>query len=61
MDVAHTLTVAEAAAAGGYSPRTIEYYIATGELESRKVGGRRVIPEDALESWLAGRGQRVAS
>ena len=44
--------VAEAARRLGVSPRTVATLLATGELSSRRIGRRRVIPVRALERFL---------
>ena len=44
--------VAEAARRLGVSPRTIATLLATGELSSRRIGRRRIIPVRALERFL---------
>jgi excisionase family DNA binding protein len=44
--------VAEAARRLGVSPRTVATPLATGELSSRRIGRRRVIPVRALERFL---------
>ncbi len=46
------VNVPEAARRLGVSPRTIATLIARGELLSRKIGRRRVIPIEALEKFL---------
>ena len=46
------VNVREAARCLGVSPRTIATLIARGELVSRKIGRRRVIPIEALEKFL---------
>jgi excisionase family DNA binding protein len=46
------VNVREAARRLGVSPRTIATLIARGELASRKIGRRRVIPVEALEKFL---------
>ncbi len=46
------VNVREAARRLGVSPRTIATLIARGELVSRKIGRRRVIPVEALEKFL---------
>jgi excisionase family DNA binding protein len=46
------VNVPEAARRLGVSPRTIATLIARGELLSRKIGRRRVIPVEALERFL---------
>lgn len=46
------VNVPEAARRLGVSPRTIATLIARGELLSRKIGRRRVIPVEALEKFL---------
>ena len=46
------VNVREAARRLGVSPRTIASLIARGELVSRKIGRRRVIPVEALERFL---------
>ena len=44
--------VREAARRLGVSPRTIATLITRGELVSRKIGRRRVIPVEGLEKFL---------
>jgi excisionase family DNA binding protein len=44
--------VVEAAKRLSLSPRTVATLIARGELQSRKVGRRRIIPVAALEAFL---------
>jgi excisionase family DNA binding protein len=46
------VSVREAAWRLGVSPRTVATLIARGELLSRKIGRRRVIPVEALEKFL---------
>jgi excisionase family DNA binding protein len=46
------VSVAEAARRLGVSHRTVGYLMARGELYSRKIGRRRVIPVSALERLL---------
>lgn len=46
------VNVREAARRLGVSPRTVATLISRGELVSRKIGRRRVIPIDALEKFL---------
>lgn len=46
------VNVTEAARRLGVSPRTVATLIARGELISRKIGRRRVIPVEALEKFL---------
>ena len=46
------VNVREAARRLGVSPRTIATLIAHGELLSRRIGRRRVIPVEALERFL---------
>lgn len=46
------VNVREAARRLAVSPRTIATLIARGELVSRKIGRRRVIPVEALEKFL---------
>lgn len=50
------LTVEETADALTVSIRTVERLIARGELPSRKIGWRRVVPLAALEQYLNGTG-----
>ena len=50
------LTVEETADALTVSIRTVERLIARGELPSRKIGWRRVVPLAALEQFLSGTG-----
>jgi excisionase family DNA binding protein len=47
--------IAAAAAEADVSSRTIESKIASGELESVKVAGRRLVRRRALEAWTASR------
>jgi excisionase family DNA binding protein len=44
--------IVEAARRLGISARTVATLIATGELASRKIGRRRIIPVQALQSFL---------
>ncbi len=46
------LGIREAARRLSLSPRTVAALVATGELVSRKVGRRRIIPIKALEQFL---------
>ena len=46
------VNVPEAARRLGVSPRTIATLLARGELVSRKIGRRRVIPVEGLEKFL---------
>lgn len=43
---------AEAARRLGVSARTVATLVATGELASRKIGRRRIIPVQVLQSFL---------
>lgn len=52
---AEELTVTQAAAESGYSTRTIEMKVASGELASVKRGGRRIVHRADLDAWLAHR------
>lgn len=45
-------SLAQAAAACGISKRSLEAYIATGRLKSRKIGGRRIILRKDLLAFL---------
>ncbi len=45
-------TRTEAAEALGLSVRAIDYLLAQGRLQSRKIGKRRLIPRAAIESLL---------
>lgn len=47
------LDVREAARRLSISPRTLALLIARGEIQSRKIGRRRIIPMMALEKFLA--------
>jgi excisionase family DNA binding protein len=47
------LDIREAARRLSLSPRTVAALVSTGELQSRKVGRRRIIPVSALEKFLA--------
>ncbi len=44
--------IAEAARRLGVSPRTVAKLVSNQELPSRKIGRRRVIPVEELESFL---------
>jgi excisionase family DNA binding protein len=44
--------VVEAAKRLSLSPRTVATLVARGELQSRKVGRRRIIPISALQTFL---------
>lgn len=46
-------TLREAAASIGLGLRTVEDLVARGEIPTKTVGRRRVIPVAALEEWLA--------
>ena len=46
------LNVREAARRLSISPRTLALLIARGEIQSRKIGRRRIIPVTALEKFL---------
>ncbi len=46
------IDVIEAAKRLSLSPRTVATLVARGELQSRKVGRRRIIPIGALETFL---------
>jgi excisionase family DNA binding protein len=46
------VNIPEAARRLGLSPRTVTSLVARGELKSRKIGRRRVIPIRALEELL---------
>ena len=48
------LTIEETAEALTVSIRTVERLIAKGELPSRKIGWRRVVPLEALTDYLRG-------
>ena len=45
------VTRTEAAEALGLSVRAIDYLLAQGKLQSRKIGKRRLIPRAAIESF----------
>jgi excisionase family DNA binding protein len=47
-----TLSVAEAAKALGISDRTVTTLISEGKIPNVKVGGRRLIPVDALREFV---------
>lgn len=49
------LTIAEAVKASRLSRSTLFPYITSGELPSIQVGGRRLIPVEGLERFLASR------
>jgi len=52
------VSIAEAARRLGISARTVATLIATGELASRKIGRRRIIPVSVLEAFI-GRDHRT--
>jgi excisionase family DNA binding protein len=54
--MAITVTMQKASEESGLSLRTIQYAISRGELRSVTVGRRRLIPADALQRFLLGRG-----
>ena len=49
-------SIAEAAEVVGLSERKLRELLMQGEIASRKVGSRRIIPRRALEAWLDGDG-----
>ena len=51
------LRIADAAAIYGLSRSTLYVLIARGSLRSIKIGGRRLIPRDAIEALIAGGAQ----
>lgn len=53
--------VNEAAEATGIGRSKLYQLMADGQIESVKVGKRRLIPADALESFVAGLRQEVAT
>ena len=53
-DDKRALRVNEAAAQYGMSRSTIYKIMAEGTLRTVKIGGRRLIPRDALEALIAG-------
>ena len=53
-DEKRALRVNEAAAQYGMSRSTIYKIMAEGTLRTVKIGGRRLIPRDALEALIAG-------
>jgi excisionase family DNA binding protein len=52
-----TLRLDEAQAVSGLSRSTLYELIKSGRLRAVKVAGRRLIPRDALEALLLGKGQ----
>ena len=52
-------TVAETAVAAHVTTTTVYRHMALGLLRTVKVGGRRLVPDDALREWL--RGDRIAA
>lgn len=46
------VSIAEAARRLGVSTRTVATLVATGELASRKIGRRRIIPVSILETFI---------
>jgi excisionase family DNA binding protein len=53
--MAITYTLQKAAEESGLSMRTLQYAIGRGELESLRVGRRRLIPARSLEQFLLGK------
>lgn len=53
--MAITYTLKKAAEESGLSMRTLQYAIGRGEIQSFKVGRRRLIPARALEAFLLGK------
>ena len=49
-------SIDEACHAGGIGRSTLCEAISAGELETLKIGKRRLVPVAALERWLAGKG-----
>jgi len=49
-----TLTVPQAVKASGLSRNTLYRYLAAGNIESVRIGGRRLIKADSLRSFLSG-------
>lgn len=47
-----TYTLKKAAEESGLSVRTLQYAIVSGELESLRIGRRRLIPARSLENFL---------
>jgi excisionase family DNA binding protein len=47
------MTIKEASQALGLSERSIFWLISTGQIESRKIGRRRLIPHAAVERFAA--------
>jgi excisionase family DNA binding protein len=47
------LAMPEVCQATGLRPRKVQELVSTGELESVKIGRRRLIPVDALEDFIA--------
>ena len=45
-------SIEQAAAALGVHPNTVKKYLKSGELPSRRLGDRWLIPISALEDWL---------
>ncbi len=54
------VTRTEAAEALGLSVRAIDYLLAQGKLQSRKIGKRRLIPRAAIESFARRDHARIA-
>ena len=46
-------SIPEACHAAGVGRSTLYEAIAAGELETLKIGKRRLVPDDALRTWLA--------
>jgi len=51
-----SLSISETAYALGISPRTVERLVAKGEIKSKRVGRRVLIPRSDIEAWLNQKG-----
>ena len=56
-----TYTLKKAAEESGLSVRTLQYAIDRGELESLRIGRRRLIPARSLEEFLLRKGKPALS
>ena len=54
-------SIPEACAATSLGRSTIYNFIAAGRLQARKIGGRRVVPAESLQSLIIGAGDTGAA
>lgn len=57
-ELPNSLTIKEAAQELGVTTKSIHNYMARGLLDSKKIGGRRMIPQDSLEAFRRKHGKK---